>query len=61
MTRLVIDWSDINTCLQKLREKEKEWNRNHTTISYMTVDNIEYFLRCAFEKYGFWVEENNNG
>lgn len=62
MTKWVIDWETMNCLLQRFKESENEWKKQHPYVRrIIPVDSIEYFIYCAFEKYGFLVEENNNG
>lgn len=61
MTKWVVDWQVMDHFLQVLKEEEKKWKEQHTTIRYMPANSIEYFIRSIYEKYGFWMEETNNG
>ena len=62
MSKWVIDWETMKYLLQKFKESENKWKEQHPFgHRIMTADSIEYFVHRAFEEFGFWTEENNNG
>ena len=61
MTKWVVDWQIMDHFLQNLKKEEKKWKEQHSTIRYVPAYLFEYFIRSIYDKYGFWIEEDNKG